>query len=1372
MLAERVVPDIQENRQGTAPVAPITLRLFGSFELGAGTEIKLASKKAQALLAYLALPAGQAHRRDKLAGLLWGNRGDEAARHSLRQTLSSIRKVLGSAGSELLATEGDTVALDGAAVDVDVARFEALVADGSPGALDEARELYRGDLFEGLNIPDPGFEEWLLAERRRLRELAVDAFVKLLDHQIETGDREAAVMTALRLLAIDPVQESVHRRLMRLYADLGRKDAALRQYKTCVEVLARELGVEPEPETRELHKDISRERAVRRAPESRSVAAPEPQPCAPAADPEPGAPPPVTPESVAPAPAAPPPEPPAPITAEPAAPPDALSPQLPAAEAERKHVTVLFADIKGSTELVADMDPETALERLDPAIQAMVDAVDRYEGTVSSMLGDGIMALFGAPTAHEDHAVRACYAALAMQEEVRKACDGDLAIRVGLHSGEVVVRSVDDGHSRHFDAVGPAVHLASRVEELMEPGRIGLTGDTYARVEGFVEVRARGQVTMKGLRDPITLYEVAGRTAARSRWEARAARALTTLVGREAELAKMGRALERARGGHGEMVAVVGDPGMGKSRLVHEFLGSGQTEGWTVLETGASAHESVATYLPVSNLLRSWLEVDERDTQAEIARKARDKIVGLDEALLSVLPPMHALLDLPIEDAAWRTLSPPQRRQRILDALKAIFVRESQRQPLILVVEDLHWIDRETQAVLDSLVDGLAGAPLLLLLTYRPEYRHNWASRSYFRQIWADPLSADSADTLLRSLLGDDPSLEPLRPVLVERTAGTPLFLEESVRALVETGALAGEPRAYRLVKQIDPFEMPSTIQAVLAARIDGLHPASKSLLQIAAVIGRDVPVALLQPVSGLVEDELRTILAELQRAELLYEVRLFPDLEYAFKHALTHDVAYQGVLRERRRSIHAQIVRIIEDRYQDRLGEQIERLALHAHAGELWEQAADYLYQAAIKAIQRSAHHVAIDLLKKGLEAIGKLAETPDRLKRELDYHKAMGVTMMAAKGWGAQEVSDAYAEARTLARRLGDDRELFVVMRGQGQFHMISGDLQTARALGDRCVALSKVLDDVGVHIETHHLFWSNSFFMGDYGNAMVHSDEGIALYDRAEHHPLTFVYSGHDPGVCCRCFSALILWQRGYPDRALARCREALALAEEVSHPLTLALANWALSYLHLFRREAAPARDWAENEISVCKEYLLPLLLSQGHFQRGWALAEQGEVADGIASMNRGLSGISATGAEMGLPFFIALLGDAYAKSGDVARGLAEIDRALATANQNGAHFQLPEMLRLKGDLLLRQTDPDATAAEQCLREALQVAQRQGAKLPELRAAHSLAQLWRRNGEAGRAYDLLALPFGWFTEGFDTPDLQDAKALLADLKPAVF
>ena len=569
-----------------------------------------------------------------------------------------------------------------------------------------------------------------------------------------------------------------------------------------------------------------------------------------------------------------------------------------ALEGERKQVTVLFADLKGSTELIGGLDPEEARTLLDPALHVMMDAVHRYEGTVNQVLGDGIMALFGAPVAHEDHAVRACYAALAMQaamqryaEEVRRSHGLEMQARVGLNSGEVVVRAIGNDLHMDYSAVGQTTHLAARMEQLATPGSIRLTAATLRLAEGLVQVNALGQFPVKGLTEPVEVFELVGASAIRQRLQASAARGLTRFVGRQQELAALQQALAQAGAGHGQIVALVGEAGVGKSRLVYEFLRSHQTQGWLVLESASVSYGKATPYFPIIDLLKRYAHVEEHDDPRTVRAKVTGQVLTLDETLQDTVPALLALLDALPEDSPFLTLDPSQRRQRTLAALKRLLLRESQVQPLLLVFEDLHWIDTETQALLDSLVESLPTARLLLLVNYRPEYQHGWGSKTYYTQLRLDPLPPASADAFLQALLGNDPSLAPLKQLLIERTGGNPFFLEESVRALVEIGVLVGERSAYRLATALPAVQVPATVQAVLTARIDRLPPEEKRLLQTAAVIGTEVPLALLQAIAEMPDEALRVGLAHLQAAEFLYETRLFPDLEYTFKHALTHEV-------------------------------------------------------------------------------------------------------------------------------------------------------------------------------------------------------------------------------------------------------------------------------------------------------------------------------------------------------------------------------------------------------------------------------------------------------------------------------------------------
>ena len=670
---------------------------------------------------------------------------------------------------------------------------------------------------------------------------------------------------------------------------------------------------------------------------------------------------------------------------------------------------MLFADLKDSTELIRGLDPEAAQQLLDPALHHMMDAVHRFEGTVNQVLGDGIMALFGAPIAHEDHALRACYAALAMQaamrtytEEVRRTRGLELRMRVGLNSGEVVVRAIGNDLHMDYSAVGETTVLAARMEQTATPGSIRLTPATLRLVEGLVQVNALGPVPVKGLVEPVEVFELLGASGVRRRLQAAAARGLTRFVGRDQELVVMQQALAQASAGHGQVVALVGEAGVGKSRLVYECVHSHRTQGWRVLESASVSYGKATPYFPVIDLLRRYGHVDDGDDLRTMRAKVTGQVLTLDAALQDTVPALLALLDALPDDSPFLQLDPPQRRQRTLAALKRVLLRESQVQPLLLVFEDLHWIDTETQALLDSLVESLPTARLLLLVNYRPEYQHGWGSKTYYTQLRLDPLPPVSADAFLHALLGDDPSLAPLKQLLIERTGGNPFFLEESVRTLVETGVLVGEPGAYRLVQALPTIQVPATVHAVLAARIDRLPPEEKHLLQTAAVIGTEVPLPLLQAIAELPEAALHRGLTHLQAAEFLYETRLFPEHAYTFKHALTHEVAYGSLLQERRRVLHARIVEALERLAPDRLAEQVEHLAHHALRGEVWDKALAYCRQAGEKAMARSAYREAVGYFEQALSALPHRPEQRDTLEQAIDLRLALRSALLALGDFG----------------------------------------------------------------------------------------------------------------------------------------------------------------------------------------------------------------------------------------------------------------------------------------------------------------------------------------------------------------------------------
>jgi DNA-binding SARP family transcriptional activator len=1306
-------------------MAQLTLTLLGGFRarLGSTTPVSLPTRKAQALLAYLAVPAGLAHPRDKLASLLWGSTVETTARTSLRQTLYALRKSLRTAAPAPLRVDGEAVALEPGAVTVDVVEFEQRVAEGTPAALAEAAALYRGDLLDGLTIQEPPFEEWLLSQRERLREVALDALARLFTHQRAAGSTDVAVQTALRLLTLDPLQEPVHRALMQLYVESGRRGAALRQYQLCAASLQQELGAKPEGETTALYETIQRERsrAASLADDGAAVRA------------------------------------------------DTTVIATSAMEDERKQVTVLFADLKGSMELLAGRDPEDARSLLDPILERMMTAVRRYEGTVNQAMGDGIMALFGAPLAHEDHAVRACHAALAMQalvqqyaEEARRRHGVDVQIGVGLASGEVVVRAIGTDVHLDYTAVGQTTHLAARMQQTARPGSILLTRATLDLADGYVTVSPQGPTPVKGVADAIEMYELTGAGPARTRLQAAARRGLMRFVGRDAELAQLRRAQQLAAGGHGQVIAIVGEAGVGKSRLIHEFVHSPRLQGWRVLEGFSVSYGKATSYLPVIDLLKSYFAIQDRDDLEAIREKTTSRLRALDPALEPILPPLLALLDVPVDDAAWSPLSPGQRRQRTLDAIRRLALREARQQPLVLIFEDLHWIDGETQALIDGLVDSLGPARLLLVVAYRPEYQHGWGSKTYYSQLRLDMLPTENAAELLEALLGDDPGLSPLKERLVRR--GNPAFLEETVRILVETTVLAGERGRYRLTRPIQEIQVSPTVQAVLAARIDRLAPEHKRLLQVASVIGKDVPLALLQAIAGLSDEALRAGLESLQSAELIYETGLYPEIAYSFTHALTHEVAYGGLLRERRRVLHGRIVEAIEALHRDRLGGEIERLAHHALRGELGDRAVHYLRQAGAKAATRSALHDARVWLEQALDVVEVLPESASMLTQAFEIRLELRPVLNLLG-----EVRPALTrvrEAHALADRLNDDRR-----RGQASaivtnLHSLLGEVDEALVTGARGLEIATQLGDVRLRVLATTYLEQAHYFRGDYDRVVrLATDNLTALPADCAHESFgaTVPASVYD-----RCWLVLSLAQLGRFAEAETVAEEAIRIAEPTHHANTVGLAYRSAGMLHLIRGDWAKARALSEHGFTVFRTANVVIQLPSALAASAWALAQLGEAGEALDQIRLGeqiAEGLAAMGIVGHLAWSYQAMGRAALLLGriDEARRLG--DRATVFASRHtgfAAHAR-----HLLGDIAAR---GDVAEAETHYREALSLAEPRGMRPLVAHCHRGLGAIYEGLGKANQAREHLTTATAMYREMAMPFWLRDPAAGAAPASPA--
>ena len=983
---------------------------------------------------------------------------------------------------------------------------------------------------------------------------------------------------------------------------------------------------------------------------------------------------------------------------------------------------------------------------------------------MNQVLGDGIMALFGAPLAHEDHAARACYAALAMQDalrryadEVRRAHGLTVQMRVGLNAGEVVVRAIGNDLHMDYSAVGLTTVLAARLEQLATPGSILLTAATLRLVEGMVQVTPLGPVPVKGVDEPLEAFELIGASAIRRRLQAAVVRGLSPFVGRQPELETLQQSLVQAQAGHGQVVALVGEAGVGKARLLYEFGHAHHTQGWLLLESASVSYGKATPYCPVVDLLKRYCHIEERDDPRTIRAKVTGQILTLDEALHGTIPVVLALLDALPADSPFLTLDPPQRCRRTLDGLKRVLLRESQVQPLLLVFEDLHWIDTETQALLDSLVESVPTAHLLLLVNYRPEYQHSWGSKTYYTQLRLDPLPPASADAFLQALLGDDPRLAPLTQLLIARTEGNPFFLEESVRTLVETGVLGGEPGAYRLAQALPTIQVPATVQAVLAARIDRLPPEAKRLLQTATVIGTEVPLPLLQAIAELPEVALHGGLAHLQAAEFLYETRLFPDHEYTFKHALTHEVAYSSMLQERRRVLHARIVEALEALAGDRVAEQVERLAQHALRGEVWAKALVYCRQAGEKAMARSAYREAIVYFEQALSALSHLPETRDTREQAIDLRLALRTALFPSGDFG--RILAYLREAETLAEALDDPHRLGQVSRFLSNHFYLMGAHDQAIAAAQRALVLATA-DGNGVMqaLANRHLGGAYQA-QGDYRRAIAYFGQTAAFFEGARHYERfgeVFLPAVLSRATLAWCHAELGMFAEG---KALGD--EGLQMAEAVAHPASLMLASRGIGLLALRQGDLPRALPLLQRAISLCQDEDLPVFFPWVAAALGAAYALSGRAADAVPLLTQAVEQSAAMGHAYYETFCRLSLGEARALAGC-------LEEALARAHQERGHQAYA--LRLLGDIAAQREPPEAEQAEAHYRQALALAEELGMRPLQAHCHLGLGTLYSRVGREPQARAALSTAIALYRVMEMTFWLPQAEAALAQVEAA--
>ncbi len=1046
-----------------------------------------------------------------------------------------------------------------------------------------------------------------------------------------------------------------------------------------------------------------------------------------------------------------------------------IEPKTPGAE--RRQLTVMFVDLVGSTELSGRFDPEDLREIVREYQRSCTEVIAKYDGNVAQLLGDGLLVYFGYPQAHEDNAQRAVHTGLGIIDAIETLNTRlepnkgvKLAVRIGIHTGLVVVVEMG-GEGRHEQlALGETPNVAARIQGLAEPDTLIVSDDTHRLVEGYFDVESLGEHDLKGVAQPIAIHRIVSDRGIQNRLDVASVRGLTSLVGRESESTLLFERWTQAKEGQGQVVLLSGEAGIGKSRLTQALKDHVADDPHIRWECRSSPYFTNSALYPVIDLIQRTLGWQQDNT-------ADDRLVKLEHnrrqyhlPLAETVPLFATLLSLPVPEGRYPSLalSPQRQREKTLEALVAIILELAEPQPVLFIVEDLHWTDPTTLALINLLIDQTPTASIYALLTCRPEFQSQWANRSYFTQITLNRLSRDGIQQMVGRVTGEKPLPAEVIQQLVDKTDGVPLYVEEMTKSILESGVLKESSGHYELSGPISSLAIPATLQDSLMARLDRLMTA-KVIAQLGATIGRQFDYGLLQAVSGLDEPTLQRELGKLVDAELLYQRGLPPHATYIFKHALVNDIAYESLLRSTRQGYHGRIAEVLAQRFPETVESQPELLAYHFVGAGLSEEAVRYWQRAGEKAIQRSAYVEAIAHLQEGLALLKVLPDTPERTKQEVVLLTTLGSALMATKGHAAPEVESIYDRARALCRQVEDSPQLCTVLMGLRLFYMTRGELQAACEVGEQLLQVAQRQHDTSMLVEAHRGQGHNMLTLGALPKALSHLKQGMALYDPYQHRSHAFLY-GQDPAISCHGMFAFTLWLLGCPEQALQKSKEAQALAQDLAHPYSLAFALIGVTTLSLFRREVAKTQKQSEKAMAYCAAQGFSQYLANATILYGWALSMQEQAERGIDRIREGFNAFRDMQAKFLQPYFLALFAEAYATVGQSEAGLACLADALTVVDITDERWYESELHRLKGELVLQQSSDNAVEAETCFHQAISIAQSQSAKSWELRAATSLARLWQSQGKVAEARDLLAPVYTWFQEGHDTADLIDAKALL--------